>query len=197
MYESSVHFSPIGVNLLLHECGDVGVVNLLLLIGQGFELLEDGVELLAGEGVAHRLGAIGQRRPAAVLAHHQVAGREADVLGMHDLVGRSLLEHSVLVDAGLVGEGVLADDRLVALHVDAGDVGRQPAGGHQAWRVDARGGAVVIAAGSQGHDDLFQRAIAGPFAQPVDRTLDLARRRLRRPPGYWPPPGRGRCGNEC
>ena len=57
--------------------------------------------------------------------------READVLGVHDFVGRALFEHAVLMDAGLVGEGVLADDRLVPLHLDAGDVGHQPAGGHQ------------------------------------------------------------------
>ena len=34
-------------------------------------------------------------------------------------------------------------------------------------------GMVEIVAGPQGHDDLFQRAVAGPFAQAVDRTLDL------------------------
>ena len=32
---------------------------------------------------------------------------------------------------------------------------------------------VEVAAGAQGHDDLFQRAVAGPFADAVDRALDL------------------------
>ena len=63
-----------------------------------------------------------------------------DVLGPHDLVGRALLEHAVLMDAGLVGERVAADDRLVALHLHAGDVRHQPAGGHQPLRVDPRVG---------------------------------------------------------
>ena len=38
-----------GVDLLLDQRGDVGVVDLLLLVGQDLELLEDRVELLAGE----------------------------------------------------------------------------------------------------------------------------------------------------
>ena len=69
------------------------------------------LQLLAGEMIAQRLGAIGQGRPAAVLAQHQVGLGEADVLGPHDLVGGALLEHAVLMDAGLVGKGVAADDR--------------------------------------------------------------------------------------
>ena len=100
--------------------------------------------LLAGEAVAHGLGAVGQGGPAAVLAQHQVAHREADVLGPHDLVGGAFLEHAVLVDARLVGEGVLAHDGLVPLHLDAGDVGHQPAGGDQPPGVDAGGGMVVV-----------------------------------------------------
>ena len=115
----------------------------------------------------------GQGGAAAVLAQHELGGGKADVLGPHDLVGRALLEHAVLVNARLVGEGVLADDRLVALHLDAGHVGHQPAGGHQPPGVDVRVGMIEIVAGPQGHDDLFQRAVAGPLAQAVDRALDL------------------------
>ena len=72
--------------------------------------------------------ALAQGVPAAVLAQHQLGLRQADVLGIHDLVGGALLEHAVLVDAGFVGEGVLADDGLVALHLNAGDVRDEPAG---------------------------------------------------------------------
>ena len=35
-------------------------------------------------------------------------------------------------------------------------------------------GVVVIVAGPQGHDDLLERAVAGPLAHAVDRTLHLA-----------------------
>ena len=33
---------------------------------------------------------------------------------------------------------------------------------------------IVVAAGAQGHDDFFQRAVAGPLAEAVDRAFDLA-----------------------
>src|SRR5439155_22541191 len=62
---------------------------------------------------------------------------------------RSLLEHAVLVDAGLVGEGVLADDGLVALHLHTGDVRHQPAGGVELARVDGGGHLEVVGAGAQ------------------------------------------------
>ena len=107
---------------LFDQRGDVGVVDFLLLVGQLLELVEHLLQLLAREVVAERLGPIGQRGPAAVFAEHQVGLREADVLRPHDFVRRALLEHAVLVDAGLVGEGVAADDRLVPLHLHAGDV---------------------------------------------------------------------------
>ena len=43
--------------------------------------------------------------------------------GRHDLVGAGVLEHAVLMNAGLMGERVGADDRLVVLHHKAGDGG--------------------------------------------------------------------------
>ena len=77
------------VHPLLDQGGDVGVVDFLLLVGQLLELVEHRLQLLVGEVVAQRLGPVGQRGPAAVLAQHQVGLREADVLGPHDLVGAS------------------------------------------------------------------------------------------------------------
>ena len=55
-----------------------------------------------------------ERVPPGVLAERQ-RHREAELLRIHDLVGRRVLEHPVLVDAGLVRERARADDRLVAL----------------------------------------------------------------------------------
>ena len=50
---------------------------------------------------------------AGVFAEDDVLAGEADGRGRHDFVGQRVGEHAVLVDAGLVGEGVFADDGLV------------------------------------------------------------------------------------
>ena len=78
------------------------------------------------------------------------------------------------MDAGFVGESVLADNRLVSLHDHAGDVGDQAADGDEALGLHAAVGAIEVVARAQGHDNLFERAVAGPLAQPVDRALDLS-----------------------
>ena len=119
--------------MLFAERRDIAVVDFLFLVGQHFELLEDGLQLLAGEMVAERLGPIGERRPAAVFAEHEIGLGEADVLGPHDFVGSRLLEHAVLMDAGFVGKRIAADDRLVPLHLNAGDRRNQPADGHETF----------------------------------------------------------------
>ena len=46
--------------------------------------------------------------------------------------------------------------------------------GTRRLRLHAGVGVVEVAARAQGHDDLFERAVAGPLAQPVDRALDLS-----------------------
>ena len=115
---------------------------------------------------------------AGVLAHHQVRAALPDVLGPHDLVGAGVLQHAVLVDAALVGEGVLADDRLVELHRKAGDRRDVAAGAGDVLGVDAGAEGQAVAAHLQRHDDLFERGVAGPLADAVDRHLDLARAAL-------------------
>ena len=162
------------MHLFADKGHDVGVVDFLLLVGQNLERLEQAAELFAAEFEAQGLGAVGQGGTPAVLAQHQVAHREAHVLGMHDLVGRAFLEHAVLVDAGLVGEGVLADNGFVPLHLDARNAGDEPAGGHEPPRVDAGFRVEMVMACAQGHDDFFERTVAGPLAQAVDGTFDLA-----------------------
>ena len=108
-----------------------------------------------------------------MLAEDELVGRAPDVLRLHDLVGELLLEHAVLVDARLVGERVLADDGLVRLHVDAGDVREQPRGAEDLFRFHAGLGAEVVLAGVQRHHDFFERGVAGPLADTVDGALHL------------------------
>ena len=99
----------------------------------------------------------------------------ADALGLHDLVGLDVLDHAVLVDAALVLEGVAADDRLVVLHGEVGHRRDQPRGPHQHLGIDAGRVGQHVAARLDRHDDLFERGVAGPLADAVDRAFDLAR----------------------
>ena len=78
------------------------------------------------------------------------------------------------MDAELVGEGVLADDRLVVLDREGGDRRDQLRGAHQQRRVDIGVVGQHVAAGLDRHDDLFERRIARPLAEAVDGAFDLA-----------------------
>ena len=108
-----------------------------------------------------------------VLAHDQVGAPLPHILRAHDLVGLGILEHAVLVNAGLVGKGVLADDGLVVLDRKAGDGRDIPAGAGDVLGLDARLEEQPVAAHLQGHDDFLEGGIAGPLAHAVDRDLDL------------------------
>ena len=156
-----------------HQRLDVAVEQLLLLVGERLEFLEHAIEFQLIELEAERADTLAERVPAAVLAEHQMAARQADVLGTQDLVGRVVLEHAVLVDAGLVREGVLTHHRLVARDRHAGDAGNEPRGGVEAAGVD--GGADVEERGArlQRHHHFLQRTVAGALADPVDGALDL------------------------
>jgi len=121
-----------------------------------------------------------------VLAQHDLGLALAHGRRIHDLVGAGVLEHAVLVDARLVGEGVAAHDGLVVLHRVAGEAGHQAAGLGQllGLHVGVEQGAVgqgeVVRPGADGHDHLLQCGIAGPLADAVDGHLDLAGAGLHR-----------------
>ena len=103
--------------------------------------------------------------------------REAELLRIHDLVRPRVLEHPVLVDAGLVGERVRADDRLVRLDGVPGELGDEARRVSDAPDVDAGLVAVGVGADAKRHRDLLERRDAGALADAVDRALDLRWRR--------------------
>jgi hypothetical protein len=138
------------------------------------------MQLIVIEMVAQFGDAVAQGGAPAVLAQHQVGLWDADILGRHDLVSRAFLEHAVLVDAGLVREGVLADHGLVALHGQAGDARHQPADRVQPFGVDAAWQVEVVAARPHRHHHFLERTVAGPLADAVDGALDLPRAFLDR-----------------
>src|SRR5438128_2693251 len=149
------------------------VVDLLLPVGEVLERLEGPVELRAGQREAELLEPRREGGPAGVLAEDQLVRRPPDVLGPHDLVRELFLEDPVLMDAGLVGEGVLADDRLVRLDVHARDVGEQPGGLEDLLGPDARLDPEEVLPRPERHHDLLERRVARALADPVDGALHL------------------------
>ena len=119
---------------------------------------------LGPEGIA--AGELAERQPVGIPAH---------IFGTHDFVGLAVLEHAVLMDAGLVGKGIGADDGLVRLHRIAGDAGHQLGRRHDLRGVDARVATEHILARAHRHHDFFQRGIAGTLAETIDGAFDLAR----------------------
>ena len=153
---------------------DVGVVNVLFAVGQRLETFENLLQLLIVKMEAQVPDAVLESVPAAVLAQDQLGLSQTHIFRPHDFVGAALLEHAVLMNAGFVGKSVLADDGLVALHVDAGDARDQPAGGTEALGVDGGAHLKVVRPRVDGHHHFFQSAVAGPFTQAVDRAFHLA-----------------------
>lgn len=74
-----------------------------------------------------------------------------------------------------MGEGVDAHHRLVAGDDRLGDLAQNLGGADQVAAVGAGRNAIAVLADLQRHDDLFDRAVAGPLADAVDRALDLTR----------------------
>ena len=84
-----------------------------------------------------------------------------------------MFEHSVLMDAGFVREGVFTDDGFIARNGHAGDLRHQATGGKEARRMNPRMYSEDILAGLDRHDGFLEGAIAGTLADAVDGALDL------------------------
>ena len=139
------------------------------------ELLEHRVKIgpRQVEPQGRRLG--DDRRAPAMLAQHDAVGGEADVGRVHDFIGFAVGEEAVLVDAAFMGEGVDPDDRLVARRRGVGHFAQDAAGLEQLGGVDVGGDPEQVGAGLERHHHFLERAIAGAFADAVDRAFDLPR----------------------
>src|SRR5439155_11414772 len=94
--------------LVGHDRLEVAVGHVALAVGQLLEAHERAAQVLLVEPVAELVEPLAQRMATAELAEHE-AGAGTDLMRLDDLEGAPVLEHAVLVDAGLVREGVGAD----------------------------------------------------------------------------------------
>jgi hypothetical protein len=84
-----------------------------------------------------------------------------------------MLEHSVLMNASFVRKGVFTDDRLIARNGHAGDLRYQATRWKEASGMNPGVHSQDILAGLDRHRRFLERAIAGAFADAVDRAFDL------------------------
>ena len=108
-----------------HERLNVAARDVLFLVCEVLEADEHALELFIAQFIAHGFELFAQRVLAGVLTEHHRVLRDADVRGVHDLVGPRVGDDAVLVDARLVREGVCADDGLARRDGDARDVAQQ------------------------------------------------------------------------
>ncbi len=162
-------------DLLVDEGFEILVVDVLLAVGKRLEAVEGVFQRILAELVAHFLELGAEGVAARVLAHHQRGLGHADRSRGHDLVGLGMLEHAVLVDAALVREGIPADDGLVVLHGERRRCRHELGGAVEHAAVDAHLVGQHVAAGLDGHHDLFQRRVAGALADAVDGAFHLPR----------------------
>ncbi len=119
------------------------------------------------------LDALSESVTTAVLTQHEIRARQPDILGQHDFVSRSVLNHAVLMDAGFVCKSVLADDRLVSRRVHTRHGRYDSACRIQALCIDTSLDTEEVLPRLDRHDDFLERAIARALTDAVDRAFDL------------------------
>ena len=95
-----------GLELVGDQRFEIGGGHMLLAIGQLQEAQVRCLQLLVVQLDSELLQGVLESGPARMLADDQLGALPADILRIHDLVGRAVLEHAVLMDAGLVRERV-------------------------------------------------------------------------------------------
>ena len=110
---------------------------------------------------------------AGMLSEHHLVMGQSDRLGSHDLIRCPVREHSVLVNTGLVREGIVAHNRLVRLTAHAGCLGHLARGLPDPGGINPGGHVVVFLAGVQIHHDFLERGVAGALPESVNGTFNL------------------------
>ncbi len=133
---------------LAHDDLQVLIVDLFFLVRHLDEAVVDGIYLLIGDLVAQ----VFEPFAHSVLARSRPEGQyclgPADILRLHDFVGLPVHEHTMLVYACFMAEGVLADDSFVGLHRKAGEAGDHLRSLHDFASVDVGVGIELVGAGA-------------------------------------------------
>ena len=161
--------------LVVDQRGDVLVVDRALAVGEILEAAERVVQRVVAELVAQLPQLVAERRATRVLAHDKRGLGDAHCFGPHDLVGRLVLQHAVLMNAALMREGVAADDRLVELHRERRHRRHDLRRAVEHRRHDTGAIRQDVRARRNGHHHLFERRVARPLADAVDGAFDLPR----------------------
>ena len=86
-----------------------------------------------------------------------------------------MLEHSILMNARLMGKGIRTDNRLVRLDNHAGVIADEFADARNLCGINARFQLEDGMAGLQRHHHFFERCIAVPFTDAIDGHFRLTR----------------------
>src|SRR5208282_447389 len=160
---------------VLNQFQQMTVLHLLDAVGKHYKPAIDLIEFAALKLVSQLFAAQSQSVAAGVLAQHEPRVRCSHRLWRHDFVGQWILEHAVLVNAGLVRKCIAPGDGLVGLHRNARNLRQHLAGSIKMFAGDCGLVGIAVRTHPHGHDDLFQRRIAGALPNSIDRALHLAR----------------------
>ena len=106
--------------------------------------------------------------PSRVFSEHEAALFPADIFRQHDLVRGPLFYEAILMDSGLVGEGIFPHHGLVDLYLKTGELSYQLACRHELTAIDTcLGQSERLAPGFQGHHDLLKRGVARSLSQAI------------------------------
>src|SRR3954469_10941997 len=147
-----------------HQFEQMVVVNRLDLIRENHEAAVDFIELPAFEVITKLFATQTQRMPPRMLTQYQFRVRHTYRLRRHDFVRQAILEHAILMNAGLVRESIASDDGFVRLHRNTSDFLEQLVGGIQLFSDNAGLKWIAISAHSKRHYNFFERRIPCTFA---------------------------------
>ena len=153
---------------------DIVVRHLLLLISQLQECLVDVIQPFAVHLYAVHMQTVLQCCTSAAGRQHDGVIVYSHILGVHDFVGRCILQHTVLVNAARVGKGIATHDGLVGLYGHIHQARHHAADGEYLRGVDVRID-IEIRMCLQRHHHLLQAGVSGTFANTVYGHLHLSR----------------------